>query len=70
MQKNDPRKHNGETKPESNIKKKPKTFLRKLKKGLNQMVESWYFIGLTTVVTIWALFSDDIRQLATDASKD
>lgn len=34
------------------------------------MVESYYFIGLTTFVTIWALFSDDIRQAAVTAQED
>ena len=25
---------------------------------------------MTTIITVWALFSDDIRQIVTDSSKD
>lgn len=47
-----------------------RTKTQKIRHTIFMIVESWYFITLTTIVTLWALFGDDIRQLCTDSNGD
>lgn len=35
-----------------------------------EVIDGWSFIIFTTVITLWALFADDIRQLASSPGGD
>ena len=42
----------------------------RIKYGMNWLLDDKYFTAIMTIVTIWALFGDDIRLLATEKPAD
>ena len=42
----------------------------RIKFGMNWLLDDKYFTAIMTIVTIWALFGDDIRLLATEKPAD
>ena len=41
-----------------------------IKQKLAQIIDDWPFIIVTTLITVWALFADDIRQLSSNPTGD
>jgi len=53
-----------------NISKKATMRIRRLRRKLEHFLENTYFVAFMTLITIYALFADDIRQLIPNKSVD
>ena len=52
------------------LPKNKKSFCRRVNDSLKALIEHWVFITITTTMTVFVLFADDLRQLTANPNTD